>query len=102
MSPKQLDEIRKALAERWDFGQVGERSLASYDEDTLTRLVGLSLGLGDLFGDDIEAERDWIGQHRFALGDESGQMPTVRFIIIHQPHRLPEAEALLDQARNLR
>ena len=58
------EDVRWVLSERWRC------NIPELPQETLIRLLGISIGLCDLHGDDGRAEHHWVGTGRKILGGE--------------------------------
>jgi hypothetical protein len=67
-------------------------------KDRMALVIGISIGLGDLFDDSREGELKWLNTRRSELGD----MSPLNSMLEGDLSRLMDVVDLLDRARGLR
>lgn len=96
-----MSAIAKAVAKigTWWGLRIGSRViLCSLADDDMARVVGISVGLGDLFSDDVEAERAWLNRPREELDGRSA----LAFMLARGGSGVRAVDELVNEARNLK
>lgn len=106
---RSLEDGFNAVCKIWMVGEDDKKRLLHFDwpaddlirpqqDDYMLSVVGISIGLGDLFNDDYKAEVEWLNAPR----DEFGGRSSLEHMLEGGAVSIRDVVDLVDHARNLR